>query len=371
MRTELIKFIDTLLGRLAARCITSPPTNLQSAPRHILLIRPGGIGDAVLLALPISCIKKLSPDSHITILAERRNSGAFLLIPQVDKVLKYDSPGDFIEALTTKFDLVIDTEQSHYLSAIVARLVRAPVKIGFDTNERWRMFTHPIPYAQDDYESDSFIHLLAPLFSIADEIEIEATFLSVPEESSEKAVNILASLINEPFVAIFPGASIKERRWEVGRFRCLSELLLSFGIKVVVVGGKDDVKFGEAICAGELGLNLAGLTTLAETAAVIRRSVLLLSGDSGILHIAVGLGVPTVSLFGPGRECKWAPRGDRHIVINKGLPCSPCTIFGRTPPCPINSKCMSDITVDEVFNAVTVMLTSIGAMPSHDLPPGN
>jgi ADP-heptose:LPS heptosyltransferase len=141
-------------------------------------------------------------------------------------------------------------------------------------------------------------------------------------------------------------------------------MLSIFGIKIVVVGGKEDRQQGEVIAGGGLGLNLAGLTSLPETAAVIQKSSLLLSGDSGVLHIAVGLGVPTVSLFGPGRAKKWAPQGERHIVINKGLPCSPCTTFGTTPPCPNDNKCMSDITVDEVVNAVTMLLTSVGTMPS-------
>jgi len=83
-----------------------------------------------------------------------------------------------------------------------------------------------------------------------------------------------------------------------------------------------------------------------------------------VLHIAVGLGVPTVSLFGPGRAKKWAPQGGQHMVINRGLSCSPCTTFGTTPSCPTAARCMRDITVDEVVNAVTMLLTSLGSMPS-------
>jgi ADP-heptose:LPS heptosyltransferase len=114
-----------------------------------------------------------------------------------------------------------------------------------------------------------------------------------------------------------------------------------------------------------MGLNLAGRTSLAESAAIIDRSALLLSGDSGVLHIAVGLGKPTVSLFGPGRSEKWAPRGDRHIVINRHLPCSPCTTYGTTPPCPHNAQCMRDITVEEVANSVMMLLTAEGVTPSR------
>jgi ADP-heptose:LPS heptosyltransferase len=137
-------------------------------------------------------------------------------------------------------------------------------------------------------------------------------------------------------------------------------MLADLGVAVVVVGSGDDKGQGEMIVAGTEGLNLAGRTSLSETAAVIQKSALLLSGDSGVLHIAVGLGVPTVSLFGPGRAGKWAPRGERHIMINKGgLPCSPCTTFGTTPPCPVAVQCMSHITADEVFNAVTALLTAV------------
>ncbi|OGW02152.1 MAG: hypothetical protein A2Z59_03620 [Nitrospinae bacterium RIFCSPLOWO2_02_39_17] len=83
---------------------------------------------------------------------------------------------------------------------------------------------------------------------------------------------------------------------------------------------------------------------------------LLVTGDSGIMHIACGLGTPTVSLFGPGIENKWAPKGKNHIIINKRLFCSPCTKFGYTPSCPRDAECMRLITVDEVEDAVLKLL---------------
>jgi ADP-heptose:LPS heptosyltransferase len=63
------------------------------------------------------------------------------------------------------------------------------------------------------------------------------------------------------------------------------------------------------------------------------------------------LGIKVLALFGPGREEKWAPRGKNCKVINKNLPCSPCTTFGYTPKCKINAACMGSITVEEVFQA--------------------
>ncbi len=118
----------------------------------------------------------------------------------------------------------------------------------------------------------------------------------------------------------------------------------------MVVGGGVDSGDGEIICSSG-GLNLAGRTSLAETAAIIKRSELLVCGDSGLLHLAVALGRPTVSLFGPGRQLKWGPRGELHQVINRNLPCSPCTTFGTTPECRFNAKCMGEITVNMVVSA--------------------
>lgn len=353
--------VITLLFPRSSSTLTPCHTELQS----LLFIRPGGIGDAVLLAPAIRHLKNKLPDIRITVLAEQRNAGVFRLIPGVDRLLSYDRPRELLQALRGSYDVVIDTEQWHRLSAVVARIASAPVKTGFDTNERRRMFTHQVTYSHDDYEVVSFGHLMETLGVGGNVLETGANFLTVPGDSSGKASSLLEPLRDQPFVTLFPGASIPERRWGADRFRRVAEVLSDFGIRVVVVGGKEDRRQGEIITGGGLGLNLAGSTSLPETAAVIQKSSLLLSGDSGVLHIAVGLGVPTVSLFGPGRSKKWAPLGEHHLVINKELPCSPCTTFGNTPPCPIDARCMKEITVDEVFNAVSMLLTSVGAMPSR------
>lgn len=364
MSPEIIKFIDRLAGSVMVSLLGRAKQALRKSFRSILIIRPGGIGDAVLLASSVRCLKNIHPHIRITILAEQRNAGVLSLISDVDDVLSYDIPHEFLQALRGRYDVVIDTEQWYRLSAVVARLVRAPMKIGFNTNIRRRMFTHCVQYDSRAYEPANFQALLKPL-GVDCQLDAEAVTLTVSPQSLLIANHLLQPLGSESFIAIFPGASTKEKRWGADRFRLVAEMLTVFGIRIVVVGGKEDRQQGEVIAAGGIGLNLAGLTSLPETAAVIQKSALLLSGDSGVLHIAVGLGVPTVSLFGPGRAKKWAPRGDRHVVINKGLPCSPCTTFGNTPRCPIDARCLKDITVDEVVNSVTMLLTSVGALASN------
>jgi ADP-heptose:LPS heptosyltransferase len=363
-KIAFLKSSDNCVGRVL--CSVLPPATIDNInnPNKFLIIRPGGIGDAVILAPVINSLKKDFPNCTITLLAENRNSSAFSLISGVDKTFRYDRPLELAKVLCDRYDIIIDTEQWYRLSAVVARLIWSQIKIGFATNERQRMFNHIISYDLVAYESENFASLLKPL-GVNCQLDSESCALSVTPQSASKAVQLLQPINSESFVVMFPGASIPEKRWGIDRFRRVAELLAAFGITVVVVGGKDNRQHGEQIVGGGLGLNLAGVTSLPETAAIIQKSSLLLSGDSGVLHIGVGLGVPTVSLFGPGRASKWAPRGDRHLVINKCLPCSPCTTFGNTPPCPIHAQCMRDITVDEVFNAVTMLLTSVGATPSR------
>jgi ADP-heptose:LPS heptosyltransferase len=358
VKTWLLKNIDSIFGTLLVRTISARKSLTDfSPPQSFLIIRPGGIGDAVLLIPAINLLRQNYPEATIAVLAERRNGGIFHLAPEVDRILLYDRHGGLRKAILGKYDVVIDTEQWHRLSAVVARVSGAPVSIGLATNNREKLFTHAIHYSQDDYEVDSFRHMLAPL-GIIDSEEVDLPFIVVPDEAIIKAEILLGDVGEKPFVTLFPGASIPERRWGWARFREMAEILRSRGIYIVIVGGKKDVSDGDGIIAGGLGLNLSGKTTLAESAAVIDKSLLLISGDSGILHIGVGLGKSTVSLFGPGIAKKWAPRGIRHIVLDKCLLCSPCTKFGYTPKCPINAICMLEISADEVVAAVEKLLAA-------------
>jgi ADP-heptose:LPS heptosyltransferase len=352
----ILKTVDRSIGRLSIHLVPPPPpVKLPREITSILVIRPGGIGDAALLAPAIHALRRAYHDATIHILAEQRNGSLFTLIPGIDRVFLYDSPAGLRRTLQQNYDLVIDTEQWHRLSALVTRMTGAPVLIGFDTNDRRRMFTHTVPYSHEEYESDSFLHLLSPL-GIDDTRNEADQFLFPPEEVRQQAAQLLSPLGNQPFITVFPGASIPERRWGADRFRQVVEALADQGIPAVIIGNNDDRATGDDIIGTGSSINLAGLTTLAGTAAVIAASRLLLSGDSGVLHIGVGVGTATVSLFGPGIAAKWAPRGHRHRVLDIHLDCSPCTRFGTTPPCPHGARCLAEITPREVTAAVVQQL---------------
>ncbi len=352
-RIVLLKFLDRIFGVLLVFLLPRREARKKELKeiKRLLFIRPGGIGDAVLLLPAIREVKKAFPGALIDVLAEKRNAGIFGLSGDIHYIYLYDRGFGLFRCLGNSYDAVIDTEQWHRLSAVAAYFTKAPVCIGFDTNERRALLTHKIPYRHEDYEVYSFFHLVEPLLRVPPEFSIEVPFVSV---DPDKSLHFLEGTVNKDdvVVAVFPGASVTERKWGGDKFGKVAAALSRHGYKVVIVGGGTDRSEADKIrvLAPEV-IDLTGKTTLRETAAVLRRSRLLITADSGLMHLAVAVGTRTVCLFGSGIEKKWAPQGKDHLVINKRPECSPCTRFGYTPRCASGVACLSAITIEEVVAA--------------------
>ncbi len=357
-RTQVLKFLENVAGESLVRLLSHVPRKKISEPawiRSILFIRPGGIGDAVLLAPVIQTLKHSLPGTSIDVLAESRNAEIFALCPGVDNIYRYDRPHDLMTVLQKKYDVVIDSEQWHKLSAVVARLTGAPVSIGYATNSRMKLFTVRVSYSHSDYEVISFLNLITPI-KPGLSVDIQKPFLNVKSDVLLKVKSLL-SVSSSKIITIFPGASIEERRWGTDNFHHVAKLLNEKGYGISIVGGKNDRKSGDQIVRGlHNAFNLCGIFSLPETAAVLKLSALLITGDSGIMHLAFALGTPTLSLFGPGIEKKWAPQGADHIVINKRIACSPCTKFGYTPKCKKGAECLNQISLEEVYKKSIYLL---------------
>ncbi|MBW1938495.1 MAG: glycosyltransferase family 9 protein [Deltaproteobacteria bacterium] len=182
-----------------------------------------------------------------------------------------------------------------------------------------------------------------------------------PKNQERGKVDALLSDIKREIACIFPGASIIERLWPIDRWSQVADELWKMGRQPTIIGGKAEIDISQKIMdtANSPILNLCGRLSLSETAAMFDRSRLLISTDSGILHIGAMCNIPTVSLFGPGIADKWGPQGERHRIINKNLACSPCTKFGTTPPCPNNMACMMEISSEEVLAASKGLLLKL------------
>ena len=156
---------------------------------------------------------------------------------------------------------------------------------------------------------------------------------------------------------IFPGATARQKQWDVKKFGEVAGKLVSYGYKIILAGSAADRKNAQKIRKIEENcVDLTGKTTLTEAAAVIRTAALLVTADSGLMHLAYAVGTATVSLFGPSDQKKWAPIGKNHVVIDKELECSPCAMFGHTPRCRKNASCMSSISASDVMKGIEKIL---------------
>lgn len=359
MQIQILKTLDKLIGvplTLLLGCLPRrfPVTNRI---KRILIIRPGGMGDAVLLLPMINFVNARFPDALIYVLCERRNMEIFAMCNNVDRVLCYDKCSDLMESFQYRYDLVIDTEQWHRLSAVCAFMTRAPIRVGFGTNQRRQLLTQSVDYHCEDYEVKSFLRLLESITETSFRFDPNEPFLSVYGHVPE-GLGLSQDDLSR-LVCIFPGASIKERRWGGGKFGAVALALVQAGYRVVIVGGHDDTYLATEIknvCADLL--DVTGRTTLSETAIIIKNSAIFISGDSGLMHLAYALGTPTVSLFGASSQHKWSPHGRDCIVINKNVECSPCSSFGYTPKCKHNNCCLLQIEPDEVIQACVKLLGS-------------
>lgn len=304
-------------------------------PASILIIRPGGIGDAVLLLPMLQRLSTIYPDATIEVLAERRNAEVFGWSPVVSAVWCYDKPPEFVKLCTRRFDLVIDTEQWYRLSAVVARLLGRSRTIGFGTNERRRMFSDACPYFQDVYEADMFLTLLEPLGVDSCNQQLK---LVLPNALQ---VQLFEADTQRPFIVMSIGASVDTKKWSAEHFAEVARFCEAEGFQVVVLGGPEDRVVGECVIQSlKYGRNLAGSTSLTEAAACVATARLVIACDTGLLHIAQLLGVPTIAIFGPTNHKKWNVQRPDAAVAGLSAVCSPCARFGTIPPCRHAAQCM-------------------------------
>jgi heptosyltransferase-2 len=160
-------------------------------------------------------------------------------------------------------------------------------------------------------------------------------------------------LDRKPFAALAPGAAHATKRWPIAHWRGLSDRLRQLGLGIVVVGGPQD-----RVLADELGgsadiANAAGEFSLQETGACLARATVAVSGDTGVMHMATGVGTRVVALFGPTVEpFGFYPYTKRAVVLEQDLACRPCSAMG-TERCPLgHHRCLADVLPDQVAAAV-------------------
>ena len=158
-------------------------------------------------------------------------------------------------------------------------------------------------------------------------------------------------LDQRPFAVVAPGAAHATKRWPIQHWQALAQRLQGRGVGVVAVGGPDDRAVADAL--GSTVINVAGEFTLQETAACLARAAIVVCGDTGVMHMATGVGTRVIALFGPTVEpFGFFPYAPNAVVLERDLSCRPCSAMG-TERCPLgHHRCLADILPDVVDAAV-------------------
>jgi len=346
-RIKVIKLIDYLVGGSIAFLYPSSSKGIiPSTVKNILIIRPGGIGDAVFI-LPILHALK-NKDITVDILCEKRNAEVFTSQPSlIRKVHCYDQTS--FEIFKNTYDVIVDTEQWHYLSAVTARLIKASFRIGFATRpQRVKLYNKAVDYNLDGYELNNFIKLFEDFIHPEDIKGIEESF-NVDVLWQDWALK----QIPQRFVTLFLGASITIRRLNEIQIRFIIQHYIDKNFSIVLLGGGDVAQFAEEITSkisSAKVFNFAGKVSLIHSVALIKQSSLFIGPDSGFMHLASAVGTPVIGIFGPGNLEKWGPRGPLDKIISDRVSCSPCTRFGYTiPTCQKSYHCMNHLKLESAI----------------------
>ncbi len=177
--------------------------------------------------------------------------------------------------------------------------------------------------------------------------------------ATERVANWLVEhgLADGKLAALAPGAAHATKRWPVAHWSALIERLRAAGFRSVVVGGPEDRGLAQQLVAGGAAARAAGEFSLQETGALLARAAVAVSGDTGVMHMATGVGTPVIALFGPTVEqFGFFPYRAPGAVLQRELPCRPCSATG-TATCPLgHHRCLGDITPDDVAAAVASLV---------------
>lgn len=330
--------------------------NLHAVPHatlspNVLAVRFSSIGDILLTTPLLRAIRHAHPAARITVLTKREFVPLLSHNPNVSRVIGLPPGGSLLtlaaelrgDGYTNLLDLH-DNLRSRALRLLVPgrwraypkhRLARALLIHGKRNRYRDR---RPVP---ERY------------FSAARDLQVmpdgRPPELFVGAEASEQVAAWLAAsgLESEPnLVAMAPGAAHATKRWPLAHWQTLVEKAVKDGLAVVIVGGPNDAALGAELSNGGRArvVNAAGAFGLQATGALLKRTRALISGDTGVMHMATAVGTPVVALFGPTVEAfGFFPYTRKARVLELPLPCRPCSSQGG-PRCPLgHHRCLVDI----------------------------
>jgi heptosyltransferase-2 len=329
-----------------------------SAP-DILAVRFSAIGDILLTTPLLRALRAANPGARISVLTKSQFAPLLSHNPHLNEVIGIE-PGEGIAAVARRIRGIRYSHMLDLHGSLRSRLLRRLVPGPWTTYRKRRAARAALIVAKRDFYRDAppmperYFEAAEPL-GIAPDGGPPDFFLG--EAADGRAAARLAQLglaqDGRPLVAMAPGAAHATKRWPAEAWTSLARRVAATGADVVLLGGPGDVATAELVAerAGVSVASLAGVLGLQETGAVIRRAEVLVSGDTGLMHMATGVGTPVVALFGPTvRQFGFFPYNAEHsAVVELELACRPCSAQGGRA-CPLgHHRCLRAIAAEDVF----------------------
>ena len=329
---------------------------LDHPPRRVLIVKPSAIGDVV-HALPIlNLLKRRWPAASFSWLVTPACAGILDKHPMLNEVIRFDrkaygqgwhrpvvlrSLADFSRGLRDRrFDLVVDL-QGLFRSGWLTFQTAAPVRVGLaDAREMAGLFyTHRVHVGRREQ------HAVERYLCVAEALGAGRGPVEFPFAATNADRAFVAARTPSRYAVLFPGTNWPTKQWPVEKFAALIEPLRQrFGLETVVGGAPNEVDLAAKITGA--AANLAGTTTLNQLVALIAGAALVVSNDSGPMHVAAALGRPLVVPFGPTNPVRTGPYGRAASVVRLELPCSPC--YSRRCS---HQTCLQKLEVEAVLAA--------------------
>ncbi len=325
------------------------PQNLK--PFRILIRASNWLGDSVISVPAVRAIKAGRPDAHVIVAAPAKIASVWKLIAEVDEVIPLPERSLFSTVRLLRkqapFDVAVLLPNSLRV-ALEVWLARVPRRVGYRGHHRSWLLNQIVPERQQPgppkHQTNHYLEMARCLGAPIDASANLPNEARSPRDSSPRKIGLC------------PGAEYgPAKRWLPERFAEVAATVSEQqSVNWILFGTATDAAVG-AIIAEKLGdrcVNRIGQTTLDQLIAELRECELLLTNDTGTMHLATLLGVPVVAIFGSTEPALTGPLGSGHRVLRHQVECSPC--FLRE--CPIDFRCMKAVTVEEVVAAVTEAL---------------
>ena len=345
------------------------PGNIKKLPRDgidkILIRGTNWIGDAILTLPAVAAIRATYPQAHIAVLVKPWVADIYGLFSAVDEVIiyenKFDTPAGVFRLARMlkgkKFDAAI-LLQNAIEAAIIVLAAGIPLRAGYDSDARGLLLTHRVHCTEEIrkvHQIDYYLEMVKALGCVPVDREMHLESKINPLDVQD----ILRKFIPETkkiVIGIAPGATYgPAKRWFPDRFAAVADKLNEhFSSQGIILGGKADWEVAQEVqkLARTKLINLAGKTTLREAIYLIFQCRLFISNDSGLMHIAGALNIPTIALFGSTNPVTTAPAGNQSVIVRREVSCSPCL----KETCPTDFRCMRLISVKDVFKAAQNLL---------------